>query len=206
MSRRAILAAMTGAIATIVATTVFSVPARLVWNASASVPIGLYTLDPSRAPALGDLVAVLPDQSLAQFLVRRGYIGAGVPLIKHVAALPGQRVCRDGLSVSVDGVPLGDALERDRFGRPLPAWRGCIAIAAGQIFLMNPAVRDSLDGRYFGPIPARFIFGVVTALLTDEAGTGRFIWRAQTAPPPPNSLSISSSQPSKQKEYAHAHR
>lgn len=155
-------------------------PLRLIWNASASVPVGLYELDPPRDVTVGDLVAVMPDQPLADFLVERGYTGRGVPLMKHVAALPGQQVCRTGNTVTVDAVLLGDALNRDKRGRPLPVWQGCRRIADGDIFLMNPSVPDSLDGRYFGPIPARTVIGKATPLYTDEDNDGRFIWRAAT--------------------------
>ncbi|MFG1433333.1 S26 family signal peptidase [Xanthobacter sp. V2C-8] len=155
-------------------------PLRLVWNASASVPIGFYYLDPPRDLKIGDLVAVMPDQPLSDFMVERGYIGRGVPLMKRVMGLPGQQVCRTGGSITVDAVLLGEALDRDRLGRELPGWQGCRRIADGAIFLMNPDVRDSLDGRYFGPIPARDVIGKATPLYTDEDGNGRFVWRAAT--------------------------
>lgn len=155
-------------------------PLRLVWNASASVPIGLYDLDLPRHLEIGDLVAVMPDKPLADFMVDRGYIGRGVPLMKRVMGLPGQRVCRTGNAVTVDAVPLGDALGRDSQGRELPVWQDCRHIADGDIFLMNPDVRDSLDGRYFGPIPARTVIGKAAPIYTDEAGDGRYVWRAAT--------------------------
>jgi uncharacterized protein (DUF736 family) len=43
---------------------------------------------------------------------------------------------------------------------------------------MNPAVPDSLDGRYFGPLPITSIVAHAVPLWTDEAGDGRFVWRA----------------------------
>lgn len=202
MSRRRILASTTAAVSAIAVTAVLTIPPRIVWNATPSVPIGLYFLDAGRTPALGDLVAVLPEHALARFLVERGYVGCDVPLLKHVAAFPGQQVCRDGASVSVDGVPVANALARDRLGRPLPVWSGCRIVAGGQIFLMNPAVRDSLDGRYFGPIPARSVIGVATPLFTDEAASGHFIWRASAAP----ALRDTASIPTNQKENDHADR
>ena len=155
-------------------------PLRLVWNASASVPIGLYDLAPPHPLTVGDLVAALPDKPLSDFIVGRGYIGRNVPLMKRVMGLPGQQVCRAGDTVTVDAVPLGEALDRDRLGRPLPVWQGCQRIGDGQVFLMNPDVRDSLDGRYFGPLPARAVIGKATPLYTDEDGDGRFVWRAAT--------------------------
>ena len=157
-----------------------SMPLRLVWSASASVPIGLYDIGPSRDLRVGDIVAVMPPRPLADFMVERGYIARGVPLMKHVAALPGQTVCRLKDTVTVDGMVLGTALDRDRMRRNLPVWQGCRRIMAGSIFLMNAAVRDSLDGRYFGPIPAGTVIGRATPIYTDEAGTGDFVWRADT--------------------------
>ena len=51
------------------------------------------------------------------------------------------------------------ARERDGRGRPLPAWQGCRVIAPGELFLMNWQSADSLDGRYFGLIPASAVIG-----------------------------------------------
>jgi conjugative transfer signal peptidase TraF len=155
-------------------------PLRLVWNASASVPIGLYDLAPTRDLEVSDLVAVLPDKPLADFMVERRYIGRDVPLLKRVMGLPGHEVCRTGRTITVDHVPLGEALDRDRLGRALPVWQGCQKVAQGDLFVMNPDVRDSLDGRYFGPIPARAVIGKATPIYTDEEGDGHFVWRAPT--------------------------
>lgn len=153
---------------------------HLVWNASASVPIGLYDLDPPGDLKVGDLVAVMPEKPLADFMVERHYIGRGVPLLKYIAALPGHEVCRTRDAVTVDGAPFGEALERDRMGRELPSWQGCRRIAPDEIFLMNPDVPDSLDGRYFGPIHVGAVIARATPLYTDEEGDGRFVWRAAT--------------------------
>lgn len=153
-------------------------PLKLIWNASASVPIGLYSLEPANHLEVTDLVAVMPPPPLAAFLIARGYLGEGTPLLKRVMGLPGQEVCRLSNAITVDGVPLGEALRRDRLGRDLPVWQGCRRIAPGHLFLMNPDVSDSLDGRYFGPIPATAVIGRAMPLLTDEAGNSDFVWRA----------------------------
>lgn len=155
-------------------------PLRLVWNVSASAPIGLYAIEPARRLEVTDLLAITPPAALARFMVERGYVGAGVPLMKRVAALPGQEVCRRDRNIAVDGVAYGEALERDRMGRLLPVWRGCRRIAQGELFLMNFDVPDSLDGRYFGPLPANIVIGRALPIYTDEAGDGHFVWRAPT--------------------------
>src|SRR5690606_34287394 len=72
----------------------------------------------------------------------------------------------------------------DRVGRDLPVWQGCRVIGDSEIFLMNGQVRDSLDGRYFGPIPASSVIGRAIPLWTDEEGDGRHEWRAPTHRPP----------------------
>lgn len=153
---------------------------RLLWNASASVPVGFYTLRDEPQLLVGDLVAVDPPEPLAAFMVERGYIVSGVPLLKRILARPGQQVCRIGRTVTLDGAEAGEALERDRMGRELPVWQGCRIVAEGEIFLMNTQVRDSLDGRYFGPVHASSIIGRAFPLWTDEDGDGRFEWRAAT--------------------------
>lgn len=172
-------AAMGVAVATIV-----PVPVKLLWNASASTPLGFYELTASNGLKVGDLVAVRPPKPLADFMVGRGYIGQGVPLLKPVAALPGQQVCRVGRTVTVDGERLGEAQDRDRRGRTLPVWQGCRRIAPDQIFLMNPSVRDSLDGRYFGPLPRAAVIGRATPLYTDVSGDGHFVWHGLFADRP----------------------
>src|SRR6266478_5860261 len=118
-----------------------SITPKLIWNASASAPIGLYTV---RTAA--DLVAVDAPEPLASFLKEREYLPRGVPLMKRIAALPGQTVCRIGRNVSVDTIAMGEALARDRHGRELPVWQGCRTLRASEIFLMNWDVQDSLDG------------------------------------------------------------
>lgn len=153
---------------------------KLIWNASASTPIGLYSIDRSPRLDVTDLVAVAAPEPLATFLAERGYLPRGVPLMKRVAGLPGQQVCRMGARITVDGITMGEALRHDRLGRDLPVWQGCRRVADSEIFLMNWSVRDSLDGRYFGPIPTSSIIGRAMPLWTDEDDSGHFEWRAQT--------------------------
>ena len=139
-----------------------------IWIASNSVPIGLYSVQPATRLTVTELVAVQPPDLLAAFLDLNGYLPIGVPMLKRVLALPGQTVCRNGLMIAVDGVDVGDAHERDGHGRPLPAWQGCHVIADGDVFVMNWQSAGSLDGRYFGPLPASAIIGRAVPVWTYE--------------------------------------
>lgn len=147
---------------------IFPVSPRFIWNASASVPIGLYAIRPAGALQVTELVVVRPPTPLASFLDARRYLPKGVPMLKRILALPGQTVCRSDRTITVDGIAMGEALDHDRRGRALPTWRGCRVVASDEVFLMNWQSEDSFDGRYFGPLPASTIVGRADPLWTRE--------------------------------------
>lgn len=168
------------AIAAIALPTFVELPTAIIWNASPSAPIGFYRVRPAERLEIPDLVVVDAPEPLERFAVERGYLPPNIPLLKRVVGLPGQTVCRIDRTISVDDVEIGDALERDTFGRAMPVWQGCRRIAGDEVFLMNWDARNSLDGRYFGPIPANSIIGTAVPLWTIESSTGRYRWRAST--------------------------
>jgi conjugative transfer signal peptidase TraF len=135
----------------------------LVWNASASAPIGLYRLLPGKL-VRGDLVLVHTPDSVRQLAAERGYLPATVPLMKRVAALDGDIVCAAGDVISVNDRVVAERLARDRLGRPLPRWIGCHLLDDGEVFLLMEGVSASFDGRYFGPIPTAAIIGRLVPL------------------------------------------
>jgi conjugative transfer signal peptidase TraF len=141
---------------------------RLIWNASASVPIGLYAVHPVGKLDVTELVVVRPPPALAQFLAERRYLPEGVPMLKRVLALPGQTVCRSDRAITVDGIAMGDALDHDTRGRPLPVWQGCQRVPENRIFLMNWQSVDSFDGRYFGLLSRTTILGRADPVWTQE--------------------------------------
>ena len=154
--------------AALVATIALEPLPRYIWNASASVPVGLYSLQPVERLHVTELVAVEPPEPLATFLDLNGYLPVGVPMLKRVLALPGQTVCRNGLAISVDSIEMGEARDRDGRGRPLPKWQGCRVVGDGELFLMNWQSDDSLDGRYFGVLPASAVIGRALPVWTRE--------------------------------------
>lgn len=137
----------------------------LVWNASASLPIGLYRTVPG-TPERGDLVLARPPESAVLLADRRHYLPAGVPLVKRIAAVGGDRVCTFAASVFIDGHLAARPLAADRAGRPLPRWNGCRVLGDDELFLLADAA-DSFDSRYFGPVPTANIIGRLVALWTE---------------------------------------
>jgi conjugative transfer signal peptidase TraF len=139
----------------------------LAWNASASAPRGLYIIGAAAQPAVDALTLVRPPLALARFLGARGYVPASVPLLKRIAAVAPQTVCRRGLAILIDDHAVARAFRRDRLGRPLPAWRGCRRLRRGEVFLLNADAPYSLDSRYFGPLPASSIIGRASPLWVE---------------------------------------
>ena len=138
---------------------------RLIWNASASAPIGLYGIIIGKPLARGDMVAARLFEPYRTFAAQRRYLPVGVPLIKRVAAAAGESVCARGRHVRVNGRLVALRRRRDEGGRLLPWWEGCRRLGPGELFLLmnNPA---SFDGRYFGSISERQVIGKARLLWT----------------------------------------
>ncbi|WIW50308.1 S26 family signal peptidase (plasmid) [Bradyrhizobium sp. 62B] len=162
------LLAMCGAVAATAATIVEERTPAFIWNASPSVPIGLYRLQTAETLYVTELVAVQPPEPLASFLDLNGYLPLGLPMLKRILALPRQTVCRTGLAISVDNIAVGNARERDGHGRPLPNWQGCRVVGPAELFLMNWQSDESFDGRYFGFLPAAAVIGRAGPVWTSE--------------------------------------
>ncbi|TIO30928.1 DUF736 family protein [Mesorhizobium sp.] len=173
--RPAIVAAMLGGTVLIALPAWIGQRPQLIWNASASVAIGLYRVEPYDRIGVADIALVMPPKSLADFMARRGYLSNNVPLLKRVLALSGQTVCRRRTAIVVGSVTYGHARERDSRGRALPVWQGCRVVAGDEVFLMNWGAADSFDGRYFGLLP-----------LTSVIGRAVPVWTLGHAFPAPN--------------------
>ncbi|MGE0183994.1 S26 family signal peptidase [Methylocystis sp.] len=151
-----------GSIAAILLAGVVQFAPILVWNASASAPIGLYRIE-NRPPEIGVYALVSPDVTLEKFIVGRGYLPENIPLLKRVAALPGDEICRKSAAIFINETYVAEARISDSFGRELPQWNGCFVLQKDEIFLLNDHER-SLDGRYFGATKADEVIGVARAV------------------------------------------
>ncbi|MES2255534.1 MAG: S26 family signal peptidase [Pseudomonadota bacterium] len=155
--RRAVTIMVIGAVAAL-AVLIPSNP-LLVWNATASAPLGLYRLEAPVELHRGDLALVKLPSSIGKFAAQRGYLPVTVPLIKPVAALAGEIVCGIGSFIFIGGNVAARRLDRDTQGRVMPRWEGCRSLGPDDAFLLNPSVQASFDGRYFGVVSRRAILG-----------------------------------------------
>lgn len=156
--RLKLLAFAVSAVVPALATTMLKPPVLLVWNASSSAPIGLYRVELGAVVRSGDMVIAWTPPDARSFASERRYLPANVPLVKRVAAVGGDKVCARGRIIRINGQLVTTRLERDSSGRPMPWWHGCVALAAGEYFLLMDSPR-SFDGRYFGITNERELIG-----------------------------------------------
>ena len=114
--------------------------ARVVYNASDSVPIGWYHItllgtDVNAIPVDSIVLVDLPD-AVAVLADQRGYLPLDVPLLKRVGAAAPQHVCIESGRVRIDGAPV----------------------------LLSTTNLASFDSRYFGPIDRANVIGVAHRL------------------------------------------
>jgi conjugative transfer signal peptidase TraF len=144
-------------------------------NMTASMPQGIYLIRQagSVAPQRGSLVVICPSANVLAVAIPRQYLQPGPcpgnvePLLKKVAAVPGDTVTVSDAGVVVNGQPLPNSLRiaRDCQGRSLPRIAsGRYTLAQGSLWLYAPMTR-SYDSRYFGPQPSANVVGLAAPML-----------------------------------------
>lgn len=173
MRRRRVLLFLTGAavVMSALAATGFTGGYRL--NLTPSEPLGLWRIEELQRPvSIGDLVFLCPPTTAVfEEARRRGYLRRGLcvggfaPLIKSVAALPGQRVdITDHVLIDGRSVPASSVSHEDGEGRVLLPDPGGV-VPPHHLFLHSPFA-SSYDSRYFGPVPDFGLLGLARPALT----------------------------------------
>lgn len=110
--------------------------ARVIYNASDSVPVGWYRVTPLDAEIATPRDAIAVDSfvltrlpaSVATLADQRGYLPLQVPLLKRVGAVAPQHICISGGYVRIDGGPVATVLppmhrgDHCRFGNSVAHW------------------------------------------------------------------------------------
>jgi conjugative transfer signal peptidase TraF len=144
-------------------------PPLLLYNPSESAPLGWYRVEAFDSISRGDLVVANLPKEAAEIAAQRGYLPSGVPVIKTVRALKGDRVCEVDGWLQINGIQAVRTLPADRAGRPLPSpWKTCRQIQADEILLLSDRTPDSFDGRYFGLVRRADIIGRAVWLTASQ--------------------------------------
>jgi len=126
----------------------------IIYNATDSLPHGLYLVVQKPDYERGDLVVFPVPESVKALVRQRRWLPDGAYLIKSIAGRNGDLLSTKIGRCFVNGVDFGAVEKVDRTGQPLP------------VFSIN---RDS---RYFGPIKERQIIGEAVPIWT-QPGTAR---------------------------------
>ncbi|VAW06308.1 hypothetical protein MNBD_ALPHA01-1658 [hydrothermal vent metagenome] len=155
-----------------------NLPIKIVYNASASAPIGFYRVTPASGLKREAFAVVPTPPGFRMLAAKRHYLPFNVPLIKRIVALSGDEVCRHGKVILVNQYRVATALTKDGQGRVLPLWQGCIILNDDQFFALMDRP-DSFDGRYFGPLNTEDIIGIAVPIFTWQTEGSEIITRGK---------------------------
>jgi conjugative transfer signal peptidase TraF len=133
-------------------------------NVSASLPPGIWRVGPLQGPLERGQIGLLcaPPTAALKTARQAGYVRTGfcpggfAPLLKPIAALPGDHVSLTASGARVNGVliPNTAPLARDGEGRPLPRVPHSDGIVRqGEVWVLSDYNPASFDSRYLGPVP-----------------------------------------------------
>lgn len=126
-------------------------------NVTASMPIGLYRFVRTEINVKDD-VLLCPPEKAGSFAVSRKYLlkgscpGGSVPLLKQVAAIPGDVVEVDEEGIYVNGIllPKTKPLKTDSFGREMPKLDLKKKLQKNECLVVSHNDEKGYDSRYFG--------------------------------------------------------
>jgi len=146
---------------------VSSVVGKRYWiNITDSEPLGLYRMTKlERSPRRGEMVFLTIPEPYHQYFYGRKWLPAGLPLLKHVGAVPGDLFCSQYSSFAVNGTVIGPVYRTDSAGLPVPHLAGCQQIVEGEFLPVATHINRSFDGRYMGPVSATRIIGLASPIL-----------------------------------------
>ena len=137
----------------------------VILNETASMAKGVYVrLGDVADLKQGDIIALPMNSASRNYLVQKLGYPKDTILIKRVAGLAGDLVCRRDSQVTINKRTLV-AARSDRQGNLLPAWNGCRVLSSDEVFLLGDH-QSSFDSRYFGPVLQGELAGTYRAALT----------------------------------------
>ena len=159
------LALFAGAVLSVALAVAVVTLAGVYYNGSGSAPTGYYQLSGAPLSGGGYVLACPPPHArdlLHRYLAWHPWACPGhrQPMLKSLAAFPGDHVAVTADGVAVNGVRLPGSrpLARDSGGRSLPAYRWTGRLRPDHYWLASPQP-TSLDSRYFGPVHRDSIIG-----------------------------------------------
>lgn len=131
------------------------------------MPKGIYYMHSFSHRSLhrGDIIEFTPPGWTADYIYKRHWLPEGTPLLKHVGAIPGDRINITDDSVFINGIYAGPVQSVDSKGLSLPALRGAFIVPQGYVLPLSVRIFNSFDGRYFGFVSIANVRNIAKPIL-----------------------------------------
>jgi signal peptidase I len=113
---------------------------------------------------VGDIIALPMNASAKAYLGDKLGYPDDTMLIKRVAGISGDAMCRDGANVTINGKSVQASL-KDTRGNNLLSWGGCRTLLQNEVFVLGDHA-GSFDSRYFGAVIRQELSGTYKAVMT----------------------------------------
>lgn len=140
----------------------------VVYNHSASLPVGWYVVVPDKNYKVGDIVVFDLQEKARALAVNRGWIRENDLFMKRIGALEGvEYEITRGRQFLINRNVFGDVQNVDSLGRNMPEYIGKYIVPPNE-FLPVADIANSYDGRYYGTVPIENIrFKVIPLYIID---------------------------------------
>jgi len=129
------------------------------YQATNSMPRGLYLIMPVKSIARGDIVVFYPPITIRDFLKQQHWLPYSGMIMKYALGLPGDYVCRRKDELWINKRKVAHIYYKTSSNLALPQQKFCGKLAENQYFLISLFVPNSFDSRYFGAIERKYISG-----------------------------------------------
>ena len=137
----------------------------IIFNETISMAKGAYVrTGDAQSLKRGDIIAMPMNAPARDYLGDKLGYPKDTMLIKRVAGLSGDVMCRHGTTVTINAQSV-HAARRDSGGNLLPYWNGCHVLLPNEVFLLGDHA-SSFDSRYFGPVTKSELSGTYKAVMT----------------------------------------
>lgn len=137
-------------------------------NETPSEPLGVYRLvgHDSREYRRGMYVVFPVPRELHALVYGRHWMRNGIPFLKELLGLAGDRVCIFPDRLEINDRPVGPIFSVDSNGQSLPHHPGCFVVQPGYFFAASQYLNKSFDGRYFGALALSVLQGEARPVWT----------------------------------------
>ncbi len=137
----------------------------IILNETPSMAKGVYVrLGEVERLKRGDIIAMPMNSAARNYLVKKLGYPEDTMLIKRVAGLSGDLVCRQDSVVTINKRIIFTS-KSDRRGNYLATWIGCRTLSTNEAFILGDHP-SSFDSRYFGPVSRSELAGIYGAAAT----------------------------------------